>query len=54
MKNEIIQKNENKRVYNAFKNSEIFITKKSRFQLPYFRDPAEKIPMWDILKKSMG
>lgn len=39
---------------NQFKNSEIFVTKESRLQLPHFRDPKEKIPMWDILKKSMG
>lgn len=37
-----------------FKNSEIFVNKDSRLQLPFFRDPNEKVPMWDILKKSMG
>ena len=30
------------------------MTEDCRLELPYFRDANEKIPMWDILKKSIG
>ena len=38
----------------CFKDSEIFVNRESRLELPFMRDPNEKFNMWNVLKKFVG